>query len=121
MQKIIFNTSEIPFPLTWNETAKTIKKTFTTEAGTDEDLVIRRDKRIISASFKSTDYWVRVFASFYRLNSFTLKQYDPYLNTTEERTVRMSDLKYNLVNKSWDLDPTVTQGLWNVSFTLEEF
>ncbi len=121
MQKIKFNNSEIPFPLTWNETAKTIKTTFMTEGGTDEELIVRRDKLVISCSFKCTDYWVRVFKSFYRLNEFILRQYDPWTNDEESRTVRMHDFSYGLVKKSWDIDEEVTQGIWEVSFTLEEF
>ncbi len=119
LDKIKFNQTEIPFPLTWNEKSNTVKKLFNTEAGTDEEIIVRRDKLNVSCSFKSTDTWVRQFKEFSMMNSFTLTQYDPLTNAVESRTVRMVDFNYGLVPKSYDLD--VTKGVWNVSFTLEEF
>ena len=121
MDKIKFDTTEIPFPLTWNEEPQDVINTFTSEAGTDEEIITRKDKMKISASFKSTSAWASTFKSFYKKDSFTITQYDILTDTTEERTVRMKNFKASLEPKSWLLDSNVTQGVWNISFSLEEF
>ena len=121
MNKIKFDTTEIPFPLTWDESPKDIVEVFQSEAGTDEEIITRKDKMQISASFKSTSAWAGTFKSFYKKDSFTLTQYDVLSDTTEERTVRMKNFKAGLEKDSWKLDSNVTQGVWNISFSLEEF
>lgn len=119
LSKIKFDDIEILYPLSWQEKSNTIKETFQTEAGTDEEIVVRRDKLAISCSFKCTDKWVKTFKKFSLKDEFNLTQYDPLTDTEETRTVRMNDFTYSLVDKSWSLD--VTNGIWEVSFSLEEF
>lgn len=119
LSRIKFDNTPILYPLTWQETPTTVKETFQTEAGTDEEIIIRRDKLSISCAFKCTDTWVRTFKSFYFKDEFELTQYDPFTNAEETRTVRMTDFSYSLVKDSYKLD--VTNGIYDVSFTLEEF
>lgn len=118
---ILFNDTEIPFPTTWSESSNVIETKFETEAGTDEIIVTRDDKITVSASFKVLSPWVVTFGTFARLTSFTLTRYNPSKGEYEERTVRLRNFKYDLVKNSQDLDMSATTGVWQVSFTLEEF
>lgn len=123
MEKIKFDATEIPFPFTWDEAPSDIGEVFKSEAGTDEEIITRKDKMVISASFKTTSEWKGIFKSFYMKDSFVLSQYDALTGTTEEREVRIkqNSFKASLEKGSWKLDSTITQGVWNISFTLEEF
>lgn len=119
MQQTYFNQTPIIWPRSWVENPQKLKKTFQTEAGTDVDLIIRENKLTVSASYKCTDTWVQTFMNFRDMNSFTLKTYDVKTKTYKENTVRMTDFNYGFVPKSNDLE--VTNGIWEVSFNLEEF
>lgn len=114
-----FNNTEVLWALSWSETSNVVEQTFLTEAGTDKVALTRVDKLSISASYKCTDAWVAIFGEFSRMPSFTLTRYNPSLGEYEDRTVRMREFTYKLVPKSQDL--TVTEGVWEVSFNLEEF
>ena len=116
---IKFNTTVIPFPSGWEENPNVVENTFQTEAGTDKVEVIRYDKLSVSVSMKCLSSLVTTLGSFSRMDSFTLKRYNPTNDTYEERTVRMRGFKYKLVPKSQDLG--ATKGIWEVSFNLEEF
>lgn len=119
MQKIYFNQTEIPFPHSWVENPQKLKNTFTTEAGTEIDLIVRASKLSVSVSTTCLDDELKTYFQFRDLNSFTLTKYDPLTKSSTTATVRMSDFNYSLVRKSHSLD--VTNGVWEVSFNLEEF
>jgi hypothetical protein len=119
MQKIYFNSTEIPFPKSWVENPQKLKNTFTTEAGTEIDLIVRRNKLSVSVSTTCMDDLLKTFFEFRDLDSFSLTKYDPLTKTNVVATVRMTDFNYGLVPKSHDLE--VTNGVWEVSFNLEEF
>ncbi len=119
MQKIYFNETEIPFPHSWVENPEKLKNTFTTEAGTEIDLIIRARKLSVSFSTTCLDNELKTYLQFRDMNSFTLTKYNPLTKTSETATVRMTDFNYSLVRKSHKL--SVTNGIWEVSFNLEEF
>lgn len=119
MQKIYFNQTEIPFPKSWVENPEKLKNTFTTEAGTEIDLIIRSKRLSISVATTCLDDMLTTFFQFRDMNSFTLTKYDPLTKSSEIATVRMTDFNYGLVKDSYKL--TATNGVWNVSFNLEEF
>lgn len=119
LNPIRFNNLEIIYPLSWVVNPTKNKNTFTTEAGTEID-VIKRDSRLsISASFKCTSDWLATFSLFRDMDAFALTWYDPTTQTYDVYRVRMDNFKYTLVPKSQDLE--VTKGIWEVSFNLEEF
>ena len=116
---MLFNTTEIPFPKSYSENSQTIEKVNKTEAGTDIVDVARYNKLKVSMSFRCLQPVLQTLASFETLNSFIFKRYNPKNGTYEERTVRMRGFKHNLLKGSEDL--TEVDGVWEVSFTLEEF
>lgn len=120
MDKMKFNLTEILFPNDMTRSPKEIENVFQTEMGYDEIIVTRKDKQSISMSFSCTSRWVKIFKQFYLLDSFDFTSYDPILEREKTIVVRMTNYSERLVKNSWKVDTTVTQGLWEVSFTLEE-
>lgn len=116
---MMFNTTVIPFPTTYSEQSQTIENVNQTEAGTDIVNVMRHNKLSASMTFRCLQSVLQTLASFETSNSFTFKRYNPKNGTYEERTVRMRGFTHELVKGSEDL-PSV-DGVWEVSFTLEEF
>ena len=114
-----FDDTEILFPLTWQESFNTIEDVQTSEAGYDLVAVSRYNKLSVSASFKVTQPWLKTFQEFSTVRRFTLSRYDAVRNRYVTHTVRMRNFSVNRVPKSEDL--AITRGLWEVSFTLEEY
>lgn len=119
MQGILFDSTSIPFANSWVENPQKLRNTFTTEAGTEIDLIVRDDKLSISASYTCLDNLLQTFFTFRDKNSFVLTRYNPKTKSSETRTVRMTDFNYELLPKSYGL--TGQNGVWKVSFNLEEF
>lgn len=120
MERPSFNSTVISIPaMSWVENPEKLKNTFTTEAGTEVDLIVRSEKLSVSASYKCTDSWLNTFLGFRDLNSFTLTRYNAKLGTRETKTVRMTDFNYGLVRHSDEL--LAVNGIYEVSFNLEEF
>lgn len=116
---IKFNTTEIPFPNSYSESFQTVESVMQTEAGTDVTTVARYKKLKVSMSFVCLQATVQTLAGFETLDSFTFKRYNPKVGNYEEKTVRMRKFKYNLKKGSEDLSSV--NGVWQVSFELEEF
>lgn len=119
MQGILFDSTPIPFPQSWVENPQKLKNTFTTEAGTEIDLIVRDSKLSVSVSTTCLDNELKTYFQFRDKDSFVLTKYDPLTKSSITATVRMTDFNYGLVRKSAEL--SVTNGVWDVSFNLEEF
>lgn len=119
MQEIYFNQTKMPWPKSWVENPQKLKNTFTTEAGTEIDLIVRAKKLVVSASTTCLSAELKTYFQFRDMNSFTLTKYNPLTETSETATVRMTDFNYELVAKSHKLSGQ--NGVWNVSYNLEEF
>ena len=121
---IYFDTTQILSPHSWEEKSNVVETVNETEAGTDQIDVTRYDKLSVSVSYAIAESedgggWAKILKGFSKYNSFTLKRYDILLGGYEERTVRMRNFSANLKPKS-DYLPAVN-GVWEISFTLEEF
>ena len=116
---IKFNDTEIIFPLTWEEEHTDITSTQVTEDGKDHVCYIRKDKLLISASWKCTDQWVSTIRSFANNGSFNLNMYNTGTKQYETRRVRIHDFKCGLVKDTWNL--LASTGIWEVSCKIEEF
>lgn len=114
------NGTAVPFFPEVENTPQKLETVNQSEGGRDIVQVIRDDK--MSASFKiniAGVEWVKFFYQLYKMDAFVLKQYNPFAEGYDERTVRMEDFKYKAKKKSEAL--TAVTGVWEVSFTLEEF
>lgn len=103
----------------WEEESNTIENTYETEAGTDQVSVIRYDKLTVSANFRCHSDWLRQFKQWSKADTLTVQMYDAIANGYVSRTMRMRNFKQKLVEYSEKVHDT--NGVWNVTFSLEEF
>lgn len=117
---IEINSTKLPVPISWNETAEVVENVNTTEAGTDVIDVLRVDKLSVNASFNVSSTWLATFKGWANSTSaLTVKIYDSATNAYVTRYMRIRNFAYSLVENS---DRTAgTYGLWNLTFDLIEF
>lgn len=117
---VLNNVTYLPFK-TWNVSYSDSVTTHETESGKQEDSVSRRGRRTISASTRCVATTAATLACLENLDEFDATFYDVKTQASITSLVRVSagSMKVNLVSKSSDLD--ITEGLYDVSFKLEEF
>ena len=116
---VIINGVEL-FPSNgWEQSHNTVENVYQTEAGTDQVSVIRSDKLTVTAQFRCRSDWKAVFTGFSKMNSLEVKIYDEELDDYKMRTMRMRNYKATLIEYSEKVKDT--KGVWDVSFSLEEF
>lgn len=118
---IMFNNTAVPFFPDIETQPKNIENVHQSEGGRDIIQQIRADKWSVPIKMVvADDTWV---AFFYDLavnhDSVTFKQYSPLEQGYSTRNVRLEGFKYKAHKNSEDL--TEVNGVWDVSFTLEEF
>ncbi len=113
-----FDNTEIPFPLMYSEELVTVDSVKQTEAGTDIVTVARYGKLKASMTIVCLQSTLQALAGFADEDSFVFKRYDPKTNAYEQKTVRMRNFNYIMRKGSEDL---TVNGVWEVSFDLEEF
>ena len=114
------NSTSIPVPISWNETAEVVENVNTTEAGTDVVDILRTDKLSVNASFNVSSTWLATFKGWANSTSaLTVKIYDAVTDAYITRYMRIRNFTNNLVENSDKTSGTI--GLWNVTFDLIEF
>lgn len=113
-----FDDTPIDFPLTWQETVKTVENVQQTEAGTDAIIVTRFDKLYVSVTARVSSTNLAFFDTYSKKKSFSLSRYNMDTGIYETRTVRMRNYTRSLLRRSEGL--TVSYGVWDISYTLEE-
>ena len=116
---IKFNDEEIPFPDQWTEESSAVESVHVTEAGTDQLSVIRYDKLNITCAFNCSHRWASKFKAYSRKETISVSSYDLETSQYKSRNMRIRHLKADLVHDSNDV--VGSNGLWIVSFILEEF
>ena len=116
---IKFNNEKIFEPSSWEENSEVIENVTQTEAGTDQIVVTRYDKLLISCAFQCSHIWAKKFKTYSNLDEITVSMYDILTETYKNRMMRIRDFKVSLIEDSWRTRGT--NGLYNVSFSLEEF
>lgn len=114
-----FDDTSIPF-------TKKITSSFTndqtknkTEGGHSIIQVFRKDILSMTINTRCLSSWAKVYHQFSKKDSFVLTFFDTATETQVTRTVHMENYSESLVEKSHYLN--VTDGVYDVSFTLEEF
>lgn len=116
---IQINNQDIPLPVSWSEASETVENVAQTEAGTDQVIVVRRDKLTASATFHCSSKWAGTFAILRDTEPLTVKIYDAKSNTYKQRSMRIRSFSTTLIENS---DRTEgTEGLYEVSFELKEY
>ena len=116
---LMFDDDILKYPDTFSPEDQTVENVNQTEAGTDQVQLVRTGKVKISVAHVCLADDLILYKSYSLKPKFTLKYYDASLNGYATKTVRMRGLKYPLVKGSYRLDGV--RGVYNVSFTLEEF
>jgi hypothetical protein len=116
---IWFDDTKLFWPLKWQENYEVVETQNTTEAGTDQIIVSRYDKLSVSCEFQCSDLWVAVFAAFRDQDSISVKLYDLKTKVYKTRTMRIRNFKAVLESNSEKL--SMSNGLYTVSFELQEF
>lgn len=114
----MFDNTALDFPLTWQETVKTVETVNQTEAGTDVIILTRADKLSVSATARVTSAKLAFYDEYSKKKSFTLHRYDAGTGLYNSRTVRMRNYTRSLMRRSEGLE--ITHGVWDISYTLEE-
>lgn len=116
---VYFNERKIPTPEKWDEDYQVVENTNQTEAGTDQVVVIRYDKLMVSASFSCSSNWAAIFSGYRSRDSISVKMYDLKTQGYLIHKMRMRNFKSSLVESSQRV--IGTNGLYAISFDLEEF
>lgn len=116
---LMFDDDVLKYPDTFSPEDQTIENVNQTEAGTDQVQLVRTGKVKISVAHVCLADDLILYKSYSLKPSFTLKYYDAYIGGYATKKVRMRGLKYPVVKGSYRLDGV--RGVYNVSFTLEEF
>lgn len=103
----------------WDEESEVIENKYETEAGTDQVSVTRYDKLSVSAQFRCQSEWLGQFKRWSKMDSLTVDIYDAPSNGYISRTMRMRNFKNTLIEFSEKVKDT--NGVWDVTFDLEEF
>ena len=112
------NGVQIPNPTSYSEESETIDNQYETEAGGLNISVTRYDRLHISVSFDVTSAWAAKLKNYSKQGLLTVTLFDLALNAESEHSMMIQNFKSNLVEQS---EYTArTNGLWTVSFELQE-
>lgn len=118
---IILNGVTYKYFKTWNVKRNDCVTTHETEGGTQEDVVIRKGRRSIGVTVTCLQPLVAQLVALADLDEFVAQVYDAAIGSYTTMNVRVAanSMSYNLVEGSADL--SAVNGVYAVSFTLEEF
>lgn len=118
---IKINNTAIPFPDSWEENPEKLSNEFETEDGGRIKIVRRTSRLSVNASFTVTSRWLKKFQQWRNANTLSVQMYDPSNNGYQAHTMDIADdsFTYDLIPNSKRVKNT--NGLYHLSFTLEEF
>ena len=116
---LYFDAEQMPQPSTWTENSDTIETVNQTEAGTQQAEVVRYDRLVVNVGYVVTDDIARKLKQYSKHNSIVVKYYDIETDDYKQRTMRMRKFTAGLHKGSNEL--LAVRGVWDVSFSLEEF
>lgn len=115
----IINNTPLFQPNKWEETSEVVEETYKTEAGTDQVSVTRYDKLSVDAQYRVNSEWLKQFKMWSKVDSLDASIYDATANGYVNRVMRMRNFKDSPIE--WSERMEDTDGIWDVSFSLEEF
>lgn len=116
---ILFDGEKIFTPSSWEEESNVIESVNETEAGTDQIIITRYDKLSVSTTFQCSSTWAGRFKAHSRKNVIRVSIYDLETHGYKTRSMRIRSFK--ATQEQYSERVPRTDGLWTVSFTLEEF
>lgn len=118
---IILNGDSYQYFKTWQTTRNDYVTTHETEAGTQEDVVTRKGRRSIGVTVTCLQPLLAQLIALAELDEFEAQIYEPATDAYVTISVRIGtgSMNYSLKERSAGLE--AVNGVWSVSFTLEEF
>lgn len=118
---IVLNGVEYQYFKTWNIVRNDTITTHETESGLQEDVVSRRGRLSITGTVTCFQPLVAQLVGLANLDEFEAKYYDPAIDdyATINCRIGAGSMSYSLKEKSAKLK--TVNGVWTVTFTLEEF
>lgn len=117
---IYFDDVKIPMPQSgWSESSNVVENTEMSEGGTDMLDIIRMDKLSIAVSTSCFSDVAKIYEQFSKKPNITVKFYDIMNETYQERLMRMRSFSKTYRKDTDKIE--ATNGIWDISFTLEEF
>lgn len=118
---IVLNNVSYQYFKTWNIKRKDYVNTHETEGGSQEDVVTRKGRKSIGVTVTCLQPLLAGLLGLADLDEFEAQIYDAALDDYATIDVRIApnSMSYGLKEKSADLE--TVNGVWSVSFTLEEF
>lgn len=116
---LMFDSDVIPQPSTWTEQSNVVETVNQTEAGTQQAEVVRYDRLKVNCGFVVTDATAQLLKTYSKRNSIAVKYYDIETDAYKTRTMRIRNFSAALKKGSHTLQ--TVRGVWEISFSLEEF
>ena len=118
---IKINNTAIPFPDSWEENPRKVSTEFMMENGGRKKIGIRNKLMSISAAFTVSSRWLKKFEEWRDASTLTVSIYDALTSAYVNYTMEITDdsFSYSLIKDSKRM--ANTEGLWRLSFELEEF
>lgn len=116
---VYFGAEKIPWPTKWQEKYENVETVNSTEAGTDQVLVVRYGKLSVSAQFNCSSRWTAKFVAYSKAGPIDVKAYDMETQKYKTRSMRLRNLQITQVENSHNTAGTI--GLYTVACSLEEY
>lgn len=118
---ITINGTAIPFPDSWEEVPNKIANNFGTESGGRKQIVIRNSRLRVAGSWTVSSRWLKNFLQWRDTNTLTVRIYDARTDGYVSRTMGIIEdsFQYTLIRDS--KLARNTNGLYRLSFEIEEF
>ena len=113
-----FNGETVPNPTAYSESADVIETQWETESGGINANVSRYDRLKVSVSFDVSSAWQMKLKTYSKMKTVTVSLYDTTAGTSADHTMIIRNYKSTLVPHSERTDRT--NGIWQVSFDLQE-
>lgn len=121
LTNFLFDSTPVPFTKKQTIAFTNKQNVNETEGGHSIIQTIRKNVFQMSVSTRCLSSVAKIYRQFNSKDSFVLTYFDTETETTNTKTVHMEDYSESLVEKSQGFDSTITNGIYDVSFTLEEF
>lgn len=115
---IKFDDIQIPNPISYSEDSDVIENQYETEAGGLNVSVTRYDRLHVSVSFNVSSAWAKQFKAFSKQKYINVSLFDLSENDFVSHQMIARNFKSDLIEHSENVSST--NGLWKVSFELQE-
>lgn len=116
---VYINDTKLPEYEKWEEDYGTIETVNQTEAGTDQVTTERYGKLSVSAQYNCSSGWAARFATFRDMRPIMVKIYDIAEQEYRQRKMRLRN--FHVVPVKGSQRTPGTEGLYQISFDLEEY